>query len=162
MTGYAIRPLTEKDRSFVRQFMEAHWGGEEIIVHNEVFHPAELPGFMAIYKGETVGLVTYAITGDSCEIVTLDSLLPGKGIGTVLISGMEETALAAGCKEVCLVTTNDNMQALGFYQKRGFRIAAVAPGAVDESRKRKPAIPLIGENGIPIHDEIILTRLINR
>jgi hypothetical protein len=57
---------------------------------------------------------------------------------------------------VWLITTNDNLNALRFYQKRGFRLAALYPGAVDESRTIKPQIPLVGENGIPLHDEIRL------
>jgi hypothetical protein len=48
------------------------------------------------------------------------------------------------------------LNALGFYQKRGFEIVAVYCGAVNESRKRKPSIPLIGYNNIPLRDEIEL------
>ena len=102
------------------------------------------------------GLVTFHIAGDACEIVTLDSLHPGQGIGTALIEAVKAAAGAAGCRRLWLITTNDNLHALGFYQKRGFRLVAVHPGAVDDSRKLKPEIPLIGNDGIPIRDEIEL------
>jgi ribosomal protein S18 acetylase RimI-like enzyme len=102
------------------------------------------------------GLVTYHIAGNGCEIVTLDSLRPSLGIGTTLIESVKAAAGAAGCRRLWLITTNDNLHALGFYQKRGFRLAAVHPGAVNESRKLKPEIPLIGNDGIPIRDEIEL------
>lgn len=59
---------------------------------------------------------------------------------------------------IWLITTNDNLNALGFYQKRGFRIKAVYPGAVDEARRIKPEIPLAASNGIPIRDEIELEK----
>jgi hypothetical protein len=55
-----------------------------------------------------------------------------------------------------LTTTNDNLTALRFYQRRGFRIAAVRPGAVAAARRLKPTIPELGEHGIPIRDEIEL------
>jgi hypothetical protein len=63
-------------------------------------------------------------------------------------------------QRVWLVTTNDNLDALRFYQRRGFRIAQVRPGAVDETRKTlKPSIAEVGDFGIPIRDEIVLERL---
>ncbi len=50
----------------------------------------------------------------------------------------------------------DNMNALRFYQKRRFRLIAVFPNALEESRKLKPEIPLTGIDGIPLRDEIEL------
>ena len=60
------------------------------------------------------------------------------------------------CQEIHLTTTNDNIGALRFYQRRGFRLACVRPGAVDRSRERKPDIPRTGDFGIPLRDEIDL------
>jgi ribosomal protein S18 acetylase RimI-like enzyme len=59
---------------------------------------------------------------------------------------------------VRVTTTNDNLNALRFYQRRGFRIMGVHPGAVNEARRLKPSIPAIGAYGIPICDEIDLER----
>ena len=133
-----------------------HWGAEIVVAHGTLYHPAELPGFVAELDGKAAGLVTFHIAGDACEIVTLDSLHPGQGIGTALIEAVKAAAGAAGCRRLWLITTNDNLHALGFYQKRGFRLVAVHPGAVNEARKLKPEIPLIGNDGIPIRDEIEL------
>jgi hypothetical protein len=56
-----------------------------------------------------------------------------------------------------VITTNDNVDALRFYQRRGFRLAALHQGAVDDSRARlKPEIPEIGEHRIPLRDELDL------
>ena len=57
-----------------------------------------------------------------------------------------------------LITTNDNVDALRFYQRRGFVLTELRPGAVDESRRMKPQIPLVGAYGIPIRDELVLVR----
>jgi len=88
--------------------------------------------------------------------VTIDSLVEGQGVGTALIAAVAEAARASGCLRLWLVTTNDNVDALRFYQKRGFRLAALYPDAIAESRKLKPKIPPIGAHGIPIRDEIEL------
>jgi hypothetical protein len=53
-----------------------------------------------------------------------------------------------------LITTNDNIDAIRFYQRRGMRLVAVHRDAVDDARRAKPSIPMIGEYGIPIHDEL--------
>ena len=102
----------------------------------------------------SVELVQY-VDGD-CEIVTLDSEREGQGLGTKLIDAVIEEARNHNCKRVFLITTNDNLKALGFYQKRGFELVRINRGAVNESRKIKPGIPLIGMNNIPLRDEIEL------
>jgi ribosomal protein S18 acetylase RimI-like enzyme len=105
---------------------------------------------------ECVGLVTYELDGLACEIVTIDALREGEGIGTTLLKAVEDAAREAGCERVQLLTTNNNLRALAFYQKRGFRLVRLVPGALDEERKLKPSIPLIDEHGLPIRDELHL------
>jgi DNA-3-methyladenine glycosylase I len=156
-----IRSLTSADREWVARHVAEHWGAEIVAVHGTLYHSAELPGFVVELAGESAGLVTFHIAGDACEIVTLDSLRPCQGIGTALIEAVKTTASAAGCRRLWLITTNDNLHALRFYQKRGFRLVAVHPGAVDAARKLKPEIPPIGNDGIPIRDEIELEIVLN-
>ncbi|HEU0113770.1 MAG TPA: GNAT family N-acetyltransferase, partial [Thermomicrobiales bacterium] len=107
---------------------------------------------------EIVGLVTYRVADGACEALSLDSLREGIGIGSALLRAAENAALAAGCGRVWLVTTNDNVAALGFYGRRGYRMTGVDRGAVDRARRLKPSIPTIAANGIPIRDEITLAR----
>jgi ribosomal protein S18 acetylase RimI-like enzyme len=126
-----------------------------------VYHPQDLPGFVAIQEGEKVGLVTYNIEGESCEVVTIDSIRPSSGVGTALIEAVRDIAIKARCKRLWLITTNDNLNALRFYQKRGFVLVAVHRNALDVSRKLKPEIPLIGDDGIPLRDEIELEMMLD-
>jgi len=98
----------------------------------------------------------YRIEGDQCEITTLNSLVEKEGIGASLIDAVRDVAVAARCKRLWLITTNDNTAALHFYQKRGFVLAALHPNALEKSRKLKPEIPLTGIDGIPLRDEIEL------
>ena len=151
-----LRQLTRDDLPRLRQFWIDHWGGEEMITRGNVYRPEQLDGFVLEEKNEWIGLITFFIKDDECEITSLDSLREGQGIGTKLIDKAMEEAHTQNCKRLFLITTNDNLHALGFYQKRGFEIVTVYRGAINESRKRKPSIPLVGMNGIPLRDEIEL------
>jgi ribosomal protein S18 acetylase RimI-like enzyme len=155
-SGVSIRPCAEADKALVAALIRRSWGAEIVVVHGTLYHAAELPGFIAEVNAQAVGLLTYHIAGDACEIVTLDSLAEGRGIGTALIEVVKAEAIAADCRRLWLITTNDNLRALGFYQKRGFRLVAIYPGAMDAARKLKPEIPLLGNAGIPIRDELEL------
>ena len=160
MPEYRIRSITETERPWVARFTAEHWGSDLMVVHGEQFLISQLLGFIAEMetdgKIEPVGLVSYHIVGEECEITSLDSLREGLGIGTALIEAARSAARLAGCKRLFLSTTNDNTDALRFYQRRGFSLVALRRNAVNEARKIKPEISLVGKHGIPIRDEIEL------
>jgi ribosomal protein S18 acetylase RimI-like enzyme len=151
-----VRPVAPGDEPWVREAIRARWGGDIVVSRGAVWEPAALPGFVAEEAGRRIGLITYREMGDEWEIVTIDALVERSGVGTILIEAVLAAARAAGRRRVWLITTNDNLDALRFYQRRGFAIAAVHRDAVTESRRRKPSIPLVGAHGIPIRDEIEL------
>lgn len=156
MPALVIRPLEPSDRAWVREKTIAEWGAEIIVVRGEVFHPAELPGYAAWHAAEPVGLITCRCCGDACEVISLATWGAGRGSGIALLRRTEQDAREKGCRRLSLVTTNDNSRALRFYQRLGFTIAAVRLNVMDEARQLKAQIPLIGEDGIPIRDEIEL------
>ena len=151
-----LRRLTRNDLPHLRQFWIEHWGGEEMIAHGNIHRPEQLDGFIVEDGEEWIGLITFVIKGKECEVTSLDSLREGQGIGSLLIEKAVEEARLNNCERLFLITTNDNLHALGFYQKRGFALVAVYRGAVNQSRKIKPSIPLVGNDGIPLRDEIEL------
>lgn len=155
-----IREITPQDRETVEDILTRFWGGETIVVHGEQFALVTLPGLKAILADEIAGLLHYQIVGEVCEILSLVSLRANQGIGSALLLALEDTARAQGCNKLSLVTTNDNLHALGFYQRRGFHLAALFPGQVAHSRAIKPSIPSIGEDNIPIRDELQLEKLL--
>lgn len=136
--------------------MLAEWGGQTIAVHQVLYRPSELAGFVAEWNGQKEGLVSYHIAGRACEIVTLNSWQGGQGIGTALIEAVKEICRQKNLSRLWLITTNDNTPALRFYQKQGFHISAIHIGAVEADRRLKPEIPPTGMDGIPIRDEIVL------
>jgi GNAT superfamily N-acetyltransferase len=157
-----LRAIEESDRAWLPDFLRERWGSQEMVIRGEVFYPAELPGFAAFDEdGDCCGLITMHILGNDCEIISLDSLEEHVGVGSALLKAAERSATAHGCTRLHLVTTNDNLNALRFYQKRGYYLCALRPGAIEESRKLKPQIPHIGEFGIPIRDEIELEKKID-
>lgn len=154
--------ISPSDREWLTGFWTKAWGSGFIVVNDRV-HSADLvEGIIARDGNEVVGVVTYVVRSGACEIVTIDSLKQQHGVGSVLLKAVASEALNRGCARLFLVTTNDNLRALEFYQKRGFHLATLRPGAVDRSRRIKPEIPLVGENGIPIRDEIELEYDLNQ
>jgi ribosomal protein S18 acetylase RimI-like enzyme len=153
-----IRPVAEADREWIGDLLTAWWGSPRIVTRGRVHDAIVLPGFVARLDGERAGLVTYDITGGSCELVTLNSTREGQGVGSALIEAVIAAAREARCARLWLITTNDNLAALRFYQKRGFHLVAVHCGALEASRRLKPEIPLTGMDGIPLRDEIELER----
>ncbi len=148
-----LRRLTPEDLPHLRRFWQARWGNDEIIVHGEVYRPEAMEGFIV---DDWSGVLTYVIEHGDCEIITIDSLVENQGKGTALIDAVIRQARECHCRRVFLSTTNDNLRALGFYQRRGFELASLRRAAINETRKRKPGIPLVAGNGIPIRDEIEL------
>lgn len=152
----SLRRLTDDDLPRLRQFWMKHWGSEEMVSRGKIYRPQQLEGFVVEDSHEWLGLLTFFINDNECEVTSIDSLHEGQGIGTMLLNKTVEEARERDCKRIYLITTNDNLNALGFYQKRGFELVKIHRGAVNESRKIKPRIPWIGMNNIPLKDEIEL------
>jgi GNAT superfamily N-acetyltransferase len=156
MPEIVVRPLTAMDRAWAKSRIIESWGAEIAVAHGEVFHPADLPGFIAEVDREMLGLLTYHVQEKDCEVVTVDSWREGYGIGSALIEAAKSIARSENCRRLWLITTNDNIHALRFYQKRGFTLAGIHINAIQLSRRIKPSIPMTGYDGIPIRDEIEL------
>ncbi len=158
--NFKIEPMTQADREWVLEVFRG-WGADFIVSRGEKVYVSELDGFIAWDEtGKQVGLVTYEIIGDQCQIATLDAYEKFCGIGTSLIEAVTDRLKGSGVKRLWLITTNDNVDAIRFYHKRGFTIAAIHINAIEQSRKLKPTIPKIGQYGIAIRDEIVFEMLL--
>jgi ribosomal protein S18 acetylase RimI-like enzyme len=155
-----VRPIEPRDLTWVREELVRNWGATQIS-SLERWHDADaLPGFIATRPDglERLGLITHTPPEPrgGCEVITLSSRVEDAGVGTALLEAAVRAAREAGCARVFLTTTNDNLRAIGFYQRRGWSLVAVHRGAVDRAREVKPTIPLVGMNGIPLRDELEL------
>ncbi|WP_044022274.1 GNAT family N-acetyltransferase [Bacillus sp. SG-1] len=156
-----IKQIRNISKSKVEVFFITHWGSPEMVISSGIYDCSSLDGFVVQnQKEEIIGMITYVIRGAECEIISLDSLEEGKGVGSSLIRAVEEAVALIGCTSVKLVTTNDNLSALRFYQKRGYHLSHLYKNAVEKARKIKSEIPLVSEDGIPIRDEIELQKIL--
>jgi GNAT superfamily N-acetyltransferase len=154
--GLTVRPADPADRDWIESFLARH-DSARVARRDELLAPLEHSMLVAIDGAEPAGLLTYVLGADACEVLTLHAVRPWHGAGSALLHAVAKIARDARCSRLWLVTTNDNVDALRFYQRRGFRLRALYPGAVDASRRdRKPEIPRIGDHGIPLCDELEL------
>ena len=120
-----IRDAAASDQDWIENFYNKRWGTNRVVSRGMMHDVPQLPGFIAWRSGVRVGLLTYQIVEKEFEIVTLDSVEEKAGIGSAMISKAVDLARKSSCKRVWLITTNDNMPALRFYQKRGFHLVAI-------------------------------------
>ncbi len=153
-----VRRVTAGERPVLARHLAERWGSTQAVSRGGVHDAAAAEAFVALDDGEIVGCATFVVAGDEAELLTLDALEEGRGIGGALVEAVARTAASALARRLVLSTTNDNLRALGFYQRRGFRLAELAPGALDRARELEPSIPLVGSSGIPVRDELVLVR----
>jgi len=96
----------------------------------------------------------YDVVNSECEVVAIISTEVGRGIGRALMEAVREHAVAAGCRRLWLITTNDNSRAFRFYQLWGMDLCCFHRHGVRRSRKVKPLIPERGTDGIPLDHEL--------
>ena len=155
-----LRRFKDLDRAIVNAFLISRWFSLEMLVHGETIDLSNVQGRAVLESGEIIAMITWRALDDALEILSLDSLHEGQGIGTMLLEQAAAEAKQLGLRRLVLTTTNDALRALRFYQRRGFDLLCLRRGAVDEARKKKPQIPLKGENGIPLQHEIEMERIL--
>jgi GNAT superfamily N-acetyltransferase len=154
-----VRRLRDDERAWAADILREAWGGDVIAYGDGRKHrPAQLPTLVAETDDERAGLATYAIAGEAAELVTLNALTVGAGVGGALVEAVADVARAAGCTRLRVTTTNDNLPALRLYQRHRFVLDALKPRAVQIARRDKPQIAPTGHAGIPIRDELELER----
>lgn len=157
-----IERISAETRNLVNQFFIDNWFSTDMSVRGEIIDGTKLDGFLLQEESKIIGLVTYKFYENICEIISLDSKKENIGIGSALLKEVEKVATDNDCKKMRLITTNDNMRALQFYQKRGYCLTKLYPNAMDEVRKIKPSVPELGDNDIPLRDEIELEKILKK
>ena len=150
---FSIETITGSHRAFVDKQIVESWGAPYVASRGKLHDTRTQPGFVAMMEGGIAGYILYDISNNECEITALESLHEKQGIGSALIKAVIRRAKESGCNRTWLITTNDNTNAIRFYQRIGFALKAVHINAMEISRKLKPQIPLTGCDGIPIAHE---------
>jgi len=149
-----IQMITEQHRNRVNEILKVEWSCPPSVSRGRLIDTTTLPGFVCLDGEDIIGVVTYRMEQGECEIVTLNALRENKGIGTALIRAVLDAAKQTSCTRLWLVTTNDDINAIRFYQKKGFDLVAAHINAMELARRLKPSIPLIGMDNIPIRHEL--------
>lgn len=149
-----IVAIDKQHRDAVNRILKREWNCPPSVALGRSIDTLDLPGFVSLSDGVINGVITYHFRPLECEIVTLNSFEENKGIGTALIDAVVSAARAEGCHRLWLITTNDDIGAIRFYQRKGFDWVAFHRNTMDDARKLKPAIPAVGMHGIPIQHEL--------
>jgi GNAT superfamily N-acetyltransferase len=122
--------------------LAVEWRGMEIRIRDRTYCFTDCEILVA---GDGKGLLAYDVADrPTAELVAMDAFEPHQGIGTALLNELLRRLRADGFAIVRLATTNDNLDALRFYQRRGFCMAALRPRAVERARKLKALDPRVG------------------
>jgi GNAT superfamily N-acetyltransferase len=151
-----VRVVTDADRAWQREFLTTHFTSPTISSRRKWIDTMALPGFVAWRGEERVGIAMHTVmsAGAECELVAIASAGSGGGVGSALIAAVTDAARAAKCSRLVLTASNDNLDAMRLYQRRGWRFAKIYRGAMDDARQEKPEIPAIGAYGIPMRDDV--------
>jgi ribosomal protein S18 acetylase RimI-like enzyme len=157
-----VRPYDPTtDEGWASRFLDDHLGGRRQARRGEIIDV--LAAGLGLVAGDGIGLLAYRPDGDALELSAAATAPRGVGTGTALVEALVALAHDRHVTRIWVVTTNDNLDALAFYQRRGFRLAEIRSGAVDDVRRSlKPGIPLVGQHGIEMHDEIELSMSVPR
>ena len=142
--------------------LEHGWGATTVARLGELVEAARLPGFVAIDDDLAVGLLTYVERADGIEVVTIQAVAAGRGVGRALMDAVYDRAVERDAPRLWLITTNDNVRAFAFYQRWGMDLRRLIRDGVEVSRLVKPSIPSLGNAGIPVRHELEFERVVHR
>ncbi|MFM6850419.1 MAG: GNAT family N-acetyltransferase [Terrabacter sp.] len=149
-----IRPLAASDRRWARGRLVRDWSSTYVARRGELIDATGLPGYVALLGGRRSGMALVDVRDDALEIVVLSASRRRRGVGRALVEGCVAEARHRGCRRVWLVTTNNNIGAISFYQHVGMDLCAFHRYAVRAARELKPSLPLRDEVGLPIDHEL--------
>jgi GNAT superfamily N-acetyltransferase len=153
----AINQISSEDAIWLKSLIECEWGGNPLVIRGKSYYPEKLPGLIALKENSRIGFLSYEIRENICEIIAFEVFEKFCGIGSKMLNTLISIIKENACNQIYVMTTNDNLDALRFYQRRGFNITGIHINSVKKSRAIKPSIPINGDLGIPLRDEIDLT-----
>jgi GNAT superfamily N-acetyltransferase len=151
-----VREATDSDREAARALFHRDFGRTKIVAFGEIMDLDQMPALVAIMHAEPSGALAYRLLGDALHIVALatDPMWQRSGVGAYLVAEAELLARRLGLGRLVISTTNDNLPALYFYQRRGYRLSAIVADSVIVHTHQE----ITGFAGILVRDEIHLEK----
>jgi len=157
-----ITSINRTNRHVVNEVILNTYGSSIMQTKDKSHILNSLPGFIVIKNSQILGIALYDIAQKSYEIVAMTSFISNTGIGSMLLQKSIETAHHKECEKIWLVTTNDDLESLSFFQKRKFELVKIHRHSITRLREEseEETIPIIGNHGIPLKHELELVRMI--
>jgi ribosomal protein S18 acetylase RimI-like enzyme len=151
-----VREATDADRPAVRELFQRDFGRTKIVAFGEVMDIDQMPALVAVMYTDPSGALAYRLFGDALHMVALatDPMWQRSGVGGYLVAEAELLARRLKLARLVVATTNDNLPALYFYQRRGYRMTDLIPSSIIVHTHQE----LGGFAGIPVRDEIRLEK----
>jgi ribosomal protein S18 acetylase RimI-like enzyme len=151
-----VRPAAAEDYRRIEELALHFWDETEVDCFDRKYDVLECPAFLVWDGGEAVGQASYAIEGEwNAVVLVMLNILPDhqrRGGGWMLLDAVRGEAVRRGLRRLLVVTSNDDLPALAFYQRYGFCITGILPGRIAADHGGE----LPGLAGIPVRDEIRL------
>src|ERR1700738_3104778 len=151
-----VREATDADRRAARELFQQDFGRTQIVAFGEVMDIDQMPALVAVMHIEPSGALAYRLMGNALHIVALatDPMWQRSGVGGHLVAEAELLARRLKLARLIVSTTNDNLPALYFYQRRGYKLTDLVPNSVIEHTHNEQ----LGFAGIPVRDEVRLEK----
>lgn len=151
-----VREATDRDQAAARELFRRDFGRTKIVAFGQIIDIDSVPALVALLTDTPAGALAYRLLGDGLHIVALatDPMWQRSGVGAYLLAEAELLARRLTLGRMVVATTNDNLPALYFYQRRGYRLTGIVPNSVVASTHQQ----LAGFAGIPVRDEVRLEK----
>jgi ribosomal protein S18 acetylase RimI-like enzyme len=153
-----VREATDADRAAARELFTRDFGRTKIVAYGEVMDIDQMPALVAVRYEDPSGALAYRLHGDALHIVALatDPMWQRSGVGGHLVAEAELIARRLKLRRLVVSTTNDNLPALYFYQRRGYRMTDFVPNSIIMHTGQEVS----GFAGILVRDEIRLEKML--
>lgn len=153
-----VREPSEADRRSALELFAREFGGRPLVADGAAVSLDDVSLLVAETDGGITGALAWRGVERGVHVVAMatDPMWQRSGVGGQLLAEAELLARQQVRPRVIVTMTNDNIPALYFYQRRGYRLASVLAGAV--AAHLSEAQQAAGFAGIPIRDEIQLVK----
>jgi ribosomal protein S18 acetylase RimI-like enzyme len=152
-----VREGSPADREKALELFKRDFGPAQLVSYGEAISLENAAALVAETDGEIAGALAWRPFDGALHILALatDPMWQRAGVGGHLVAEAELLARRQNWPRVIVTITNDNLPALYFYQRRGYRVSAILRDSIAAHTRDAKAV---GFAGIPILDEIQLAK----
>ena len=152
-----VREATPADREKALELFKRDFGPAQLVAYGEAISLDDALALVAETDNDIAGALAWRPFDGALHILALatDPMWQRAGVGGHLVAEAELLARRRNLPRMIVTITNDNLPALYFYQRRGYRMSAILRDSIAAHTRGQQAV---GFAGIPIVDEIQLAK----